>query len=121
MTKMMATWTTAIVGGLIPSRRRAVADAAALLGLALCSAAWAQQPEPLATQIAAPPQAVWTPTSDAPKGLLTALEGEHHDRFINRARSGEIDIVFFGSTETDYSNFRPFEVDVKFEIGLPRQ
>ena len=57
--------------------------------------------KPLATQIAAPPQAVWTPTSDAPQGLLTALEGEHHDRFANRARSGEIDIVFFGSTETE--------------------
>jgi hypothetical protein len=59
----------------------------------MCCAAWAQQP--------APPQPVWTPTSGAPKGLLTALEGEHHDLFISRAESGAIDIVFFGSTETE--------------------
>ncbi len=52
-------------------------------------------------QIAAPQKAVWTPTSDAPKGLLTALEGERHDRFIGRAQAGDIDIVFFGSTETE--------------------
>src|SRR5215471_11726551 len=59
MTKMMAKWTTAIVGCLLPSRCRAVAAAAAV-GLALCCAAWAQHPEPLATEIATPPQAVWT-------------------------------------------------------------
>src|SRR5438067_5387093 len=76
MNKMMAMWITAIVGGLLPSRCRAFA-AAALLGLALCCAAWAQQPEPLVTQTprVAPPQAVWTPMSGAPAGLLTALEG----------------------------------------------
>jgi hypothetical protein len=85
MTKMMATWTTAIVGGLLPSRCRAVADVAALLALALFCAAWAQQPEPLATQMATPPQGVWTPTSGAPKDLLTAYEGERHDRMQKRA------------------------------------
>jgi GDSL-like Lipase/Acylhydrolase family len=69
------------------------AVAAAVVALASGYVAWAQQP--------APPEAVWTPTSDAPKGLLTALEGEHHDRFIGRARAGDIDIVFFGSTETE--------------------
>jgi len=100
MTKMTAKRTTAIVGVVFPSRCRAVADVAAV-GLALCCAAWARQPEPLATQTATPPQAVWTLTSGAPKGLLTAYEGERHDRFISRARSGEIDIVFFGSTETE--------------------
>ena len=106
MTKMMATWTTVIVGGLLPSRCRAVA-AAALLGLALCSAAWAQQPEPLVTQTprVAPPQAVWTPMSGAPAGLLTALEGGHHDKFIERARAGDIDIVLFGMTETEMWNW----------------
>jgi hypothetical protein len=45
--------------------------------------------------------AVWTPTSDAPKDLLTALEGQRHDRFIDRARAGDIDIVFFGATDTE--------------------
>ena len=106
MTKMMAMWATAIVGGLLPSRCRAVA-AAALLGLALCSAAWAQQPEPQVTQTprVAPPQAVWTPMSDAPAGLLTALEGGHHDKFIERARAGDIDIVLFGMTETEMWNW----------------
>jgi GDSL-like Lipase/Acylhydrolase family len=106
MTKMMAMWTTAIVGGLLPSRCRAVA-AAALLGLALCCAAWAQQPEPRVTQTprVAPPQAVWTPMSRAPAGLLTALEGGHHDEFIERARAGDIDIVLFGMTETEMWNW----------------
>jgi N-acetylglucosamine-6-sulfatase len=39
--------------------------------------------------------------SGAPAGLLTALEGGHHDRFIERAQAGDIDIVFFGTTETE--------------------
>jgi hypothetical protein len=55
----------------------------------------------LAFSHTARPQAVWTPTSEAPTGLLTAHEGERHDRFIARARAGDIDIVFFGSTETE--------------------
>jgi hypothetical protein len=45
--------------------------------------------------------AVWTPASSAPAGLLTPLERERHDRFIDRAKAGGIDIVFFGSTETE--------------------
>ena len=45
--------------------------------------------------------AVWTPASDAPKDLLTAHEGERHDRFIDRARAGNLDIVFFGTTDTE--------------------
>ena len=28
-------------------------------------------------------RAVWTPASGAPKDLLTALEGRHHDSFID--------------------------------------
>src|SRR5580765_550545 len=46
------------------------------------------------------PQAVWTPASAAPKDLLTALEGRNHDSFIDRARAGNIDLVFFGTTDT---------------------
>src|SRR5262245_8947178 len=61
--------------------------AAAVIGFALSHTAWSQT--------------VWTPSSEAPKGLLTALEAERHDRFMTRARAGEIDIVFFGSTETE--------------------
>ena len=79
-----------MVGVRLPSVRPAL-GATALLGL-LCCATWAQ---------VAAPQAVWTPTSRAPKGLLTALEGEHHDLFINRAQAGNIDIVFFGTTDTE--------------------
>lgn len=63
------------------------AIAAAVIALALSHTAW--------------PQAVRTPTSEAPKNLLTAYEGERHDRFITRARAGDIEIVFFGSTETE--------------------
>jgi beta-glucosidase len=78
----------------VPFPRRAVAAAVAVVGLASGYTALAQQP-------AAPPKAVWTPTSDAPKDLLTALEGERHDRFIARAQKGDIDIVFFGSADTE--------------------
>jgi hypothetical protein len=46
-------------------------------------------------------RAVWTPASDAPKNLLTALEGRHHDLFVERARAGNIDLVFFGATDTE--------------------
>jgi len=45
-------------------------------------------------------RAVWTPSSGAPTKLLTALEGRHHDLFIDRARAGNIDLVFFGMTDT---------------------
>ncbi len=75
-------------------REIAGAAAVAIVGLALGCAAWAQQP-------IAPPQAVWTPSSDAPAGLLTSLEQERHDRFIARARAGDLDIVFFGTTSTE--------------------
>ena len=47
------------------------------------------------------PQAAWTPASGAPRDLLTALEGRHHDAFIDRARAGNIDLVFFGTTDTE--------------------
>ena len=83
--------------------RGAVAGAATIVvvGLASGYTAWAQQPERRVTQIATPPKAAWTPMSGAPAGLLTALEGRHHDNFIERARAGDIDIVFFGMTETE--------------------
>jgi len=64
-----------------------------------------QQPERSVTQIGTPPKAPWTPMSGAPAGLLTPLEGGHHDRFIDRAREGDIDIVFFGTTETEMWNW----------------
>jgi hypothetical protein len=80
---------------------RYAVPAAAAVGFVSTHAVWAQQPEPPVTQVAAAPRAVWTPAKDAPKGLLTALEGEHHDRFIDRAKLGDIDIVFFGTTDTE--------------------
>jgi hypothetical protein len=46
-------------------------------------------------------RAVWTPASGAPENLLTALEEQHHDAFIDRARAGNIDLVFFGTTDTE--------------------
>ena len=39
--------------------------------------------------------------SSAPAGLLTALEGGNHDKLIERARAGNIDLVFFGATDTE--------------------
>jgi hypothetical protein len=45
--------------------------------------------------------AVWAPASSAPAGLLTPVEAKHHDQFIERAKAGQIDIVFFGSTPAE--------------------
>jgi hypothetical protein len=53
------------------------------------------------TQVARP-DAVWTKAADAPQGALShALEGKRHDLFIDLAQKGDIDIVFFGSTNTE--------------------
>jgi len=85
------------------SHRGAIAGAAAVavVGLALGYAAWAQQPERLVTQTARP-EPVWTPTANAPEGVLShALEGQRHDFFIDLAKKGDIDLVFFGTTETE--------------------
>jgi hypothetical protein len=72
-----------------------------VIGLALACTAWAQQPERAATQNARP-DAVWTRSADAPQGVLShALEGQRHDQFIELARKGGIDLVFFGATETE--------------------
>jgi hypothetical protein len=97
----------AMLGRASLSRRGAVAGAATVVAVGLASgyAAWAQQPERPVTPIATPPKAVWTPMAGAPAGLLTALEGRHHDHFIERARAGDIEIVFFGMTETEMWNW----------------
>jgi beta-lactamase regulating signal transducer with metallopeptidase domain len=84
-------------------RRELVAGASTvvLAGLALGYAAWAQQPERLVTQVARP-EAVFTPAAEAPEGTLThALEGKRHDFFIELAQAGDIDLVFFGTTDTE--------------------
>jgi beta-lactamase regulating signal transducer with metallopeptidase domain len=86
------------------SRRGAVAGAGAVavLGLALGYAAWAQQPDRLVTESPARPEAVWTPSSEAPAGTLAhELEGRRHDHLIELAQAGEIDLVFFGTTEAE--------------------
>ncbi|HXS79317.1 MAG TPA: GDSL-type esterase/lipase family protein [Gammaproteobacteria bacterium] len=63
----------------------------AVLGVALSHAAGAQRPP-----------AVWTPSAQAPAGTLThALEAQRHDRFIEIARNGDIELVFFGTTSTE--------------------
>jgi BlaR1 peptidase M56/GDSL-like Lipase/Acylhydrolase family len=89
-----------------PLRRGAAlagAAAVATIGLALGYAAWAQQPERVVTQTARP-EPVWTKTADAPPGVQVvshALEGQRHDFFIDLAQKGDIDLVFFGTTETE--------------------
>ena len=58
----------------------------AVLGAALSHAASAQ----------------WTPSAQAPAGTLAhALEAQRHDKFIEIARAGDIDLVFFGTTSTE--------------------
>jgi len=74
-------------------RGSAVSVVVAAVAFVSGSVVWAQVP--------APPKAVWTVTADAPKDLMTALEGERHDRFIARAKAGDLDIVFFGTTDTE--------------------
>lgn len=82
------------------SRGGAIAGAIAVtvVGVASAYAAWAQQPERLVTQR---PEPVWTPAAEAPEGVLTALAGKRHDAFIARAQRGDIQVVFFGTTETE--------------------
>jgi hypothetical protein len=46
--------------------------------------------------------AQWIPSAQAPAGTLThALEAQRHDRFIELARDGDIELVFFGTTSTE--------------------
>lgn len=76
---------------------RHVRLAVAAFAAALAAAdAWAQEPAR-----AAAPEAAWTPSADAPEGLLTPVEVIRHDQHIARAQAGDIDIVFFGSTDTE--------------------
>src|SRR5688572_28129310 len=85
------------------SRSGALAGAVsvAVCGGVLGYAAWAQQPERVVTQISRP-EAVWTPSAQAPPGTLAhALEGQRHDRFIDLAQKGNIDLVFFGTTTAE--------------------
>jgi beta-glucosidase len=81
---------------------------ALLLALAVSSMASAQQPERPIAQGASPvaqgtsPEPRWTPSSDAPAGVLShALEGQRHDLFIQLAQQGDIELVFFGTTEAE--------------------
>ncbi|HEY7670723.1 MAG TPA: M56 family metallopeptidase [Gammaproteobacteria bacterium] len=93
----------ALLGRPSLSRRGAVggASAVALMSLALGYAAWAQQPERVVTEVARP-EAVWTASADAPEGTLSHdLEKQRHDFFIGLAQKGDIDMVFFGTTETE--------------------
>lgn len=63
--------------------------------------ACAQPPDGPATA-SAEPEVRWTPSSAAPEGSLShALEGERHDLFIELAQAGDIELVFFGTTETE--------------------
>ena len=79
----------------------------ACLGLLSDDSAWAQQPERASAQSASRPTPVWTPTADAPKGAISpGLESQHHDRFIERAKAGGIDVVFFGTTDTEMWSWR---------------
>jgi len=69
-----------------------------VVGAACGNAVWAQAQR----QVTERPQAVWTPSAQAPEGTLShALEGERHNRFIELAQKGDIDLVFFGTTETE--------------------
>jgi len=66
---------------------------AAVLGLTVLTSAAAQD-------VGTEPR--WTPSSEAPPGILAhELEGRRHDSFIELARQGDIELVFFGTTEAE--------------------
>jgi beta-lactamase regulating signal transducer with metallopeptidase domain len=93
----------ALLGRPSLSRGRAIAGAVsvAIFGAALGYAAWAQQPDRVVTQVDRL-EAVWTPSAQAPPGTLAhATEGKRHDRAIDLAQKGNIDLVFFGTTSTE--------------------
>jgi beta-lactamase regulating signal transducer with metallopeptidase domain len=82
-----------------PTRRGALAGAAAVAVLGFVSgyAAWSQQ-EPRVAR----PDPAWTPVGTQWRGILShQLEAQRHDRFIELARKGNIDVVFFGTTDTE--------------------
>jgi beta-lactamase regulating signal transducer with metallopeptidase domain len=96
-----------------PGFRTRLAGAAVVAVLAASSgvAAWSQQPARVGR-----PEPVWTPSADAPEGLLTPIEVMRHDLFIELARNaascpgspreacrdGEgVDIVLFGTTNAE--------------------
>lgn len=63
-----------------------------LLSLGTGYSSWAQ------------PAPKWTPSSDIPEGtqiLSHQLEARRHDSFIELAQQGNIDVVFFGTTDTE--------------------
>jgi hypothetical protein len=73
----------------------------ALTCLATSASALAQQPAG-PTAAAAAPATRWTPAAEAPAGTLShALEGQRHDSFIELAQQGDIELVFFGTTEAE--------------------
>jgi hypothetical protein len=73
--------------------------AVALAALAANAHALAQQPDRQAGQRV---EARWTPSSEAPAGTLShSLEGQRHDFFIELAQQGDIELVFFGTTEAE--------------------
>ncbi len=78
---------------------KTILAAIAVVCAVLANAACGQQPERVVTER---PQAVWTPSAQAPEGTLShALEGQRHDHFIDLAQKGDIELVLFGTTETE--------------------
>jgi hypothetical protein len=74
-----------------PLARMKLRACVAVLVVASSHAAWAQ----------------WTPSAQAPAGTLThALEAQRHDRFIEIAQAGDIDLVFFGTTSAEMWSWR---------------
>jgi len=84
------------------SKKMAAAGGIAMLGSMLGYGAWAQQSEKVVTQVAEHPEAVWVSSANAPRGALsTALEADRHDRAIKLAQRGQIDMVLFGTTNSE--------------------
>jgi len=82
--------------------KRWAASILVAVSLASGATAPAQQNDPRVGRTTVRPEPVWTPSVDAPEGTLSHdLEAQRHDSFIERAQLGNIDLVFFGTTETE--------------------
>jgi hypothetical protein len=64
----------------------------------------------------------YTPTPLKGSSIVTYAEGKRVKMLVPLLMIEHYETEFHTiQTRADYSNFRPFEVDVKFEIGLPQQ
>ena len=96
-----------MLGRRLPSRTRTAAGVVVVTALMAGTgyAAWSAQVAQNIPAAAAP--IAQNPPVAPPTGLLTRLEAGRHTLYVQRARSGNIDIVFIGDSTTDFWRYPP--------------